>query len=40
MDVLERAEQRKTNAVSILAELDILNLWRSVGIPIIVGGLA
>lgn len=40
MDVLERAEQRKTNAVSILAELDILNLWHSVGTPIIVGGLA
>lgn len=40
MDVLERAEQRKINAESVLTELDILNLWRSVGTPIIVGGLA
>ncbi|WP_339293162.1 hypothetical protein MKY48_13610 [Paenibacillus sp. FSL W8-0187] len=40
MDVLERAQQRKTNGESILADLDLLNLWRSVGTPIIVGGLA
>lgn len=40
MDVLERAQQRKTNGESILADLDLLNLWRLVGTPNIVGGLA
>jgi hypothetical protein len=40
MDVLDRAQQRKTNGESILADLDLLNLWRLVGTPNIVGGLA